>query len=254
MPNLKTLLISGAVALGAMTAQPGALLADVNNIVLVHGANIDGTTWRKVYDSLADDEYSVTVVQLPMTSVEDDIAAVRRIIGIQEGPMILVGHSYGGLVIGEAGDDPNVRGLVYVAAFQPDVGESTGALSASMPTGFTGDTIRIFEDGHYLVNEDAWLSFVANGLSDEEALFTARSQAASNLSIFAYESTTAAWNDKPSWSAIATDDGVIAPDLQRQMAERAGSTVVEIENGHMLPMTSPDEVADVIRQAASAVE
>ena len=182
------------------------------------------------------------------------MAAVRNVVDIQDGPVLLAGHSYGGLVIGEVGDDPDVKGLVYVAAFQPDVGETTGELSASVPSDFTSDTIRVFDDGHYLVNEDAWLSFVANGLPEAEALFSARSQASSNLSIFSYQSQTAAWNDKPSWAVIAAEDRTIAPELERQMAERAGSTVVEIDNGHMLPLTNPDEVAAVIRQAAEAVE
>lgn len=254
MTRLQTLLLSGTMALGALIIQSEAALAGVTNIVLVHGANIDGSTWHDVYDRLTAGNYKVTVVQLPLTSVEDDMAAVQRIIDIQDGPIILVGHSYGGLVVGEVGDDPDVRGLVYVAAFQPDVGESTGDLSASVPSNFTGETLRVFEDGHYLVNEDAWLDFVTNGLSDEDALFSARSQASSNLANFGYESKIAAWHDKPSWVALATLDRTIAPELQRQMSERAGSTVVEIENGHMLPMTNPDDVAAVIEQAAETVE
>lgn len=254
MTNLQTLLLSGTMAFGALTAQSGMALADVQNIILVHGANVDGTTWRDVYDRLTAEEYNVTVVQLPLTSVGEDIAAVQRSIDVQDGPMLLVGHSYGGLVISEAGAAPDVKGLVYVAAFQPDAGETTGALSASVPSEFTSDTLQIFEDGHYLVDQDAWISFVADGLSDEDALFSAKSQAASSIAIFEYEAQVAAWNEKPSWSAIATLDQIIAPDLQRQMSERAGSTVIEIENGHLLLMTNPDEVAELIRQAAEAVK
>lgn len=254
MRNLQTLLLSGTMALGALTAQSGAALAGVENVVLVHGANIDGTTWRDVYDRLTAEDYIVTVVQMPLTSVEDDIAAVQRIVDVQDGSILLVGHSYGGLIIGEVGLDPDVKGLVYVAAFQPDAGESTGALSASVPSEFTGDTLQVFEDGYYLVDQDAWISNVANGLSEKDALFSARSQAASSVAIFEFKAQMAAWNEKPSWSIIATLDRTIAPDLQRQMSERARSTIVEIENGHMLPMTSPDEVAQVIRQAAEVVE
>lgn len=168
--------------------------------------------------------------------------------------MLLVGHSYGGVVISEVGVNPDVKGLVYIAAFQPDVGESGGALLASIPTDFTSDKLTVFEDGHYLIDEDAFVSVVGNGLSDEDATFVARSQAASSTAILEYEAKSAAWKEKPSWSAIALLDRTIAPDLQRQMSERAGSTVIEIENGHMLPMTSPDEVAAVIRQAAEAVD
>lgn len=252
MNKLKTLLISGAMAV--LTTQSDAAFADVKNIVLVHGANVDGSTWRNVYDRLSAEGYKVTVVQMPLTSTEDDIAAVKRIVDIQDGPILLVGHSYGGVVISEVGVDPDVRGLVYVAAFLPDAGESGGGLLASEPTGFTPDKLTVFEDGHYLIHEAAFLSIVGNGLSDEDAIFIARSQAASNSAILEYKIQSAAWNEKPSWSVIATLDRTIAPDLQRQMSRRAGSTVEDIENGHMLPMTNPDQVADVIREAAEALD
>ncbi|WP_186387806.1 MULTISPECIES: alpha/beta hydrolase [unclassified Stappia] len=247
-------MLSCALTLGALTAQSGAALADVKNIVLVHGANVDGSTWRGVYNRLTAEDYKVTIAQMPLTSTEDDIAAVQRIVDSQDGPMLLVGHSYGGMVISEVGGDPNVKGLVYVAAFQPDAGESGVALMASVPTEFTPDKLRIFDDGHYLVDEDTFVAIVGNGLSRDDAIYVARSQAASNTAILNYQARVAAWNEKPSWSAIATLDRTIAPGLQRQMSERAGSTIVDIENGHMLPMTSPDEVADLIRQAARAVE
>lgn len=254
MNTLQTLLIYGAMAVGTATVHAGPAFADVNNIVLVHGANVDGSTWRPVYDRLTADGYKVTVAQMPLTSTEDDIAAVQRIVDIQDGPMLLVGHSYGGVVISEVGRDPDVRGLVYIAAFQPDAGESGGGLLASIPTDFTSEALTVFDDGHYLIHEAAFLSVVGNGLSEDDAIFVARSQAASSSAILEYRTKSAAWTEKPSWSVIATLDRTIAPDLQRQMSERAGSTVVEIVNGHMLPMTSPDEVADVIRQAAEAVE
>lgn len=252
--NLHSLLISSALALGVMSLTPDASRADVNNIVLVHGANVDGSTWRGVYDRLTADNYKVTVAQMPLTSTEDDIAAVRRIVDVQDGPVLLVGHSYGGVVISEVGLHPDVRGLVYVAAFQPDAGESGGSLLASIPGEFSSDMLTIFEDGHYLIHEDAFLSVVGNGLSNADAIFVARAQAASNSAILEYQTESPAWSEKPSWSVVATLDRTIAPDLQRQMAQRAGSTVFDIENGHMLPMTNPDEVADVIRQAADAVE
>lgn len=254
MTLLKTLFLSGTIALAAMTAQSGPVLADVTNIVLVHGANVDGSAWRDVYDRLTAENLAVTVVQMPLTSTEDDIAAVQRIVDIQDGPMLLVGHSYGGIVISEVGMDSDVRGLVYVAAFQPDVGESGGSLLASVPSEFTPDGLKVFDDGHYLIKENAFVSVVGNGLSKDDAIYVARSQAASNMAILEYEPQSAAWSAKPSWSLIATVDRTIAPSLQRQMAERAGSTLVEIENGHMLPMTNPDEVADVIRQAAEALD
>jgi pimeloyl-ACP methyl ester carboxylesterase len=233
---------------------PSAAFAEVKNIVLVHGANVDGTTWRDVYNRLTAEDYMVTVVQLPLTSVKDDVAAVERNLDVQDGPVLLVGHSYGGVVISEAGGDPDVKGLVYIAAFQPDAGESGSGLLASSSTNFTPEVLSVFGDGHYLVKEDAFVSLVGNGLSKEDAIFVARSQAMSNTAILAHEITAAAWQEKPSWSAIATEDRTIPPELQRQMAERAGSTMVEINNGHMLPMTSPNEVAALIRQAAESVE
>ena len=254
MTHLKALLLSGAMSLAALTAQTGQALGDVQNIVLVHGANVDGSTWRGVYDRLTAEGFTVTVAQMPLTSTDDDIAAVQRVIDVQDGPMILAGHSYGGVVVSEVGVDPDVRGLVYVAAFQPDVGESGGGLLASAPTEFTSDGLTVFDDGHYLIHEDTFIAVVGNGLSDEDAIYVARSQAASSTAILEHEAQSAAWNARPSWSIIATLDRTIAPDLQRQMAERAGSTIVEIENGHMLPMTSPEDVAAVIRQAAEAVE
>lgn len=254
MNTLQTLLMSGALAVGVVTVPLNAARADVTNIVLVHGANVDGSTWRDVYDRLTADDYRVSVVQMPLTSTEDDIAAVQRIVDFQDGPMLLVGHSYGGVVISEVGVDPDVRGLVYVAAFQPDAGESGGALLASAPGEFSTDMLTVFDDGHYLIGEDAFLSVVGNGLSEDDAIFVARSQAASHATILEHAAQAAAWNARPSWSVIATRDRTITPDLQRRMSQRAGSTVVEIENGHMLPMTNPDDVADVIRQAAAAVD
>lgn len=254
MTNFRTFFLSGSVAVGAMMALPGVAVADVQNIVLVHGGNVDGSTWREVYDRLIAEDFNVTISQMPMTSVEDDIAAVQRNLDAQDGPVLLVSHSYGGVIITEAGGDPDVKGLVYVASFQPDIGESANMLLASAPTEFTADNLRIFDDGHFLLGEDAFVALNGNGLSDEDARFVARSQPMTNSANLAHEVDAAAWSGKPSWAVIATEDRVIASDLQRRMAKRAGSTVVEIENGHMLPMTSPDEVAEVIAQAARAVE
>ncbi|WP_232830604.1 alpha/beta fold hydrolase [Oceanicella sp. SM1341] len=254
MSNLRTLFLAGSVVLGSMMALPGLAAAEVRNIVLVHGGNVDGSTWREVYDRLTAQDFNVTISQLPMTSVEDDVAAVRRNLDAQGGPVLLVSHSYGGVVITEAGSDPEVKGLVYVASFQPDIGESANMLLASEPTEFTPDKLEIFADGHFLVREDAFVALIGNGLSDEDARFVARSQPMANAANLAHEVDAAAWRGKPTWAVIATEDRVIASGLQRRMAERAGSTVVELGTGHMLPMASPDEVAEVIARAARAVE
>lgn len=254
MNKLSKFLMSGSVALSTLVGQSGVAFADVRNIVLVHGANVDGSTWRDVYDRLTAQNYTVSVAQLPLTSFEDDVAAVQRNLDTLDGPVLLVGHSYGGAVISEVGMNPDVKGLVYVAAFQPEAGESGGGLLASTSTEFTADKLRIFDDGHYLIDEATFLSLVGNGLSEQDAIYVARSQAMSHTGILAHKARAAAWTEKPSWSAIATLDRTISPELQRQMSERARSIVVEIENGHMLPMTNPDEVADVIRQAAEAVD
>jgi pimeloyl-ACP methyl ester carboxylesterase len=252
MKPIKLFLTSASLAMVAAGTLPGAAAAQVRNVVLVHGMNADGSTWRSVFDQLDGEGYEVTVVQLPLTSIEDDIAATRRIIDAQDGPVVLVGHSYGGMVISQAGTDPKVEALVYVAAFLPEIGESLAMLNASVPADLPQSAIRVFEDGTYLVEPEAWIADVANGLSEADARFSAMSQATSNTAIFGYEAEAAAWHDVPSWAAVATEDRTIAPELQRQMADRSGATVVEIDGGHMLPMSHPNEVAALIKDAAAA--
>jgi pimeloyl-ACP methyl ester carboxylesterase len=254
MINIRTLTLTVSLMLGGLIALPGMAIAEVQNIVLVHGGNVDGSTWRGVFDRLTAKGLKVTVTQLPMTSVEDDVAAVQRSLDVQDGPVLLVAHSYGGVVVTEAGIDPDVKGLVYVTAFQPDIGESGGDLLASATSNFTADKLTITDDGFLLVNDDALISLAGNGLSEADALFLARSQAWVNAGNLAHKVTSAAWQDKPSWMTVATEDLLISPKLQRRMAERAGSTIIEIKNGHMLPMTNPVEVAEVIAQAAKAVK
>lgn len=249
-PTSRLLTVAGLAV--ALDLHPGQAAAD--DIVLVHGLNSDGGVWRAVFDRLTADGHDVVVAQLPLTSVEDDVAAVRRAVQAQAGPVVLVGHSYGGMVISQAGTDPKVQALVYVAAFQPEVGESLAQLNASVPAKLPPDAVQVFEDGFYLVEPEAWIRDVATGLPEADARFTAMSQAASNTAIFAYEAEAAAWHDTPTWAAIATADRAVAPELQRRMAERAGATIVEIEGGHLLPMSHPDGVAGLIEEAASAVQ
>ena len=247
---------SRAIALVVCLVLPAvpATASSGRNIVLVHGMNMDGSAWRAVSDRLGADGHRVTVVQLPLTSVADDVAATRRALELQDGPVVLAGHSYGGMVISQAGTDPDVRALVYVAAFQPERGESLGSLNASAPAAMPADAVRVFDDGYYLVAPDAWVADVATGLPEADARFSALSQAASNTSIFGYEAEAAAWRDVPVWSAIATGDRAVSPELQRRMSARSGATVVEIDAGHLLPMTNPDEVAALIEAAAAAID
>lgn len=248
MTTTKPHLTAASLALTALGILP--TIAAANDIVLVHGMNMDGSAWRTVSDRLTADGHHVAVAQMPLTSIEDDIAAVRRALATQDGPVVLVGHSYGGMVISQAGTDPKVEALVYIAAFQPDIGESLAVLNASTPAELPPEAVQVFDDGFYLVEPEAWIRDVATGLPEADARFTAMSQAASNTAIFAYEAEAAAWRDIPAWAAIATADRTIAPELLRRMAERSGATVVEIEGGHLLPMSHPDEVAALIEEAA----
>ena len=254
MPLLKTIPLAAAAALALGAALPGAASAEVRDIVLVHGMNMDGGVWRAVYDRLVADDYNVTVAQLPLTSIGDDLAAARRTLDMQDGPVVLVGHSYGGMVVSQVGTDPKVAALVYVAAFQPELGESLASLNAAMPAALPADAIEMFADGHYLVAPEAWIVDVATGLPDTDARFTAMSQTASNAAIFGYEAEAAAWRDKPVWSAVAAQDRTVSPDLQRMMSTRSGATTVEIDGGHLLPMTHPDEIAALIEAAAKEVD
>ncbi|AWF82696.1 alpha/beta hydrolase [Microbulbifer sp. A4B17] len=224
------------------------------NVVLVHGLNMDGSAWHKVHKRLTSKGYDVTVVQMPMTSIQEDVAAVNRVIDMQDGPVTLVGHSYGGMVISQAGMSPKVQALVYIAAFQPEVGESLGYLNTSMPAELPQEAIRVSKDGYYVVARDAWITYVANGLTKSEAVYTADFQSPANTSIFSYQAELAAWKHKPHWSLIANDDLTITPELQRMMSKRSKAKTSIVEGGHLLPISHSEEVAAVIESAASFVE
>jgi pimeloyl-ACP methyl ester carboxylesterase len=254
MIDPRKLLFVGALGLAAFTLPSSLALAEARNIVLVHGMNIGGWVWRGVYDRLVADNYTVTVAQMPLTSFEADLAAVERVLELQQGPVVLVGHSYAGFILGEAGMDPDVQALVYVAGFQPDIGESQMSLTSAVPSELATESLLLFDDGHYLVDAEAWVRDVANGLNETDAWFTARSQIASNSATFQHQATAAAWKEKPTWTAIATLDRTIAPELQRQMSKRSGGRIVEIKGGHMIPMTNPDEIVSLIKQAAESVD
>ncbi len=224
----------------------------VRNVVLVHGAFADGSGWRGVYDELTGRGYRVTIVQNPLTSLEDDVNATRRVLARQEGPTILVGHSYGGSVITEAGVDPNVAGLVYVSAFAPDVGESTGDQLAEIPPP-PEFVIEPGPDGFGFINLEKFRDGFAADVSEADAAFLRDSQVPINMANFATPVTQAAWRTRPSWAVVATQDRAIDPRLLRQMAERINAQIVEVEASHVPFITRHREVADVIDQAARSV-
>ncbi|WP_440409126.1 alpha/beta fold hydrolase [Neorhizobium petrolearium] len=242
---IATLALAFATSVIAFTAQA----ADVKNIVIVHGALADGSGWRKTTEILEKRGFNVTIVQEPITSLADDIAMTNRILDLQDGPTLLVGHSCGGMVISEAGHNPNVAGLVYVAAFQPEKGESLIGLASSRPAG--GMNIRETKDGKYLyIDPAAFANDFAADLPKDEAAFLAKSQVFASKEAFSAKVGEPAWKTKKSWSIVATEDRSINPDLERDMAQRAGSDVTEIKGSHALFASQPEKVADVIEKAA----
>lgn len=248
-------LIACAPAQQTATEQPAAepipATQTVRNVVLVHGAFADGAGWRGVYDDLTARGYRVTIVQNPLTSLADDVAATQRILARQEGPSILVGHSYGGVVITEAGDDPRVAGLVYVSAISPDVGESTAQVLSAVPPPpeFVVDPQA---DGFGFSNMESFKAGFAGDLSDADAAFLRDSQVPIALSTLGTPLTHAAWRNKPSWAVVATQDHAIAPQLLRQMAERIGAQVTDVDGSHVSYISQPRAIADVIDRAARA--
>lgn len=221
----------------------------VRNIVLVHGAFADGSGWRGVYDELVRRGYRVSIVQNPLTSLADDVAATKRVLARQDGPTILVGHSYGGTVITEAGIDPKVAGLVYVAALAPDVGESTGDQFASIPAP-PSFVIEPQADGFGFVNLEKFKQGFAGDASDADAAFLRDSQVPIAMSVFATKVSHAAWRTKPSWAVVATQDSAIDPKLLRHTAKRIGAITHEVEGSHVVFLTRPKAVADIIDRAA----
>ena len=219
--------------------------------MLVHGAFADGSGWRGVYDDLTARGYRVSVVQNPLTSFEADVASTRRVLARQDGPTILVGHSYGGAVITETGVDPNVVGLVYVAAFAPDVGESLSTLLTQFPP--PGLVTDATPDGFGFVEYASFKDGFAGDTTDADAAFMRDSQNPIALASFATPVTQAAWRSKPNWAVIATQDRAIDPRLLRQMAERSGAQSVDVEASHVPYVTQPRAVADLIDQAARSV-
>lgn len=251
--RIKTALLVAALL---ATATPVAAMAEpVRNIVLVHGAWVDGSGWRPVYDILNAQGFRVTLVQEPLTGFADDVAATRRVLAQLDGPAILVGHSYGGSVITEAGTDPHVAGLVYVAAHAPDIGEDEAALGRKQPSAVQkvdGAVVKT-SDGYTYLRRDLFHRYFAADLGADQAGFEAQSQIETAASVFSTPLTRAAWRTKPSWGIVAADDQIINPDLERFYYARAGSHVTVLQGAsHSVYESRPQDVAAVIAQAARA--
>ena len=238
----------GATLLCLAASAPAA--EPVKNIVLVHGAFVDGSGWRPVYDILTRDGYTVSVVQQPLTGLADDVAAIKRILARQNGPTILVGHSYGGAIITEAGTDPEVAALVYIAAHAPDAGETESENAKRFPAAGR-DAIKTTPDGYAYLDPARFHADFAADLSTGEAAFEASAQMFTAASAFTTPITDPAWKRKPSWYMVAKADRIISPDLERMYAARAHSHVVEIDGAsHSVYRSHPKEVAALIEEAA----
>jgi pimeloyl-ACP methyl ester carboxylesterase len=224
------------------------------NVVLVHGGFVDGSGWEGVYKILTKDGYTVSVVQNPTISLADDAAATKRIVAVQNGPVVLVGHSYGGVVITEAGNDPKVAGLVYITAFAPDKGESVSTLIKDPPPGAPVPPILPPQDGYLFLDKTKFPASFAGDVDNERAAFMADSQVPWGLDALNGTISKPAWKTKPSWYLIATDDKMIPPEAQRFMAKRAGSTVVEVAGSHAVYVSQPNAVAALIEKAAREVK
>ena len=232
---------------------PTAPDSDAMNIVLIHGAFADGSGWEGVYRSLRKEGFSVSVVQNPTISLADDVQATRRVLAAQNGPVILVGHSYGGKVITEAGNDPKVVGLVYIAGWVPDKGESVSSLIDDLiKKGPPGPVPPILppQDGFLLLDKAKFPASFAGDVDPERAAFMADSQVPWGLAAVSETISEPAWKSKPSWYLLATEDRMIPPAAQRFMAKRAGATVVEVAGSHAVFVSQPAVVANLIVQAA----
>jgi len=255
--DVRTRIIYGVLAImtmmfsigGDLMAQTNASTA-VKNIVLVHGGFVDGSGWQGVYKALKKNGYNVTVVQNSTTSLADDVATTKRAIATQDGPVILVGHSYGGAVITEAGNDQRVVGLVYIAAFAPDRGESVSALIKNSPPGAPVPPILQPVDGYLMLDKAKFPASFAGDVSPEEAAFMADSQVPWSMNALGGAVTEPAWKAKPSWYLLTTEDRMIPPDAQRQMSKRAGARVVEVKGSHAVYVSQPQAVAHIIEAAA----
>lgn len=253
--NLKTLAVATVAAMSlASTADAATQKTSeaTKNIVLVHGGFVDGSGWQKVHNILKKHGYNVTIVQNPTTSLADDVAFTKRAIAQQDGSVVLVGHSYGGVVISEAGTDPKVQSLVYIAAFAPDQGESVQTLIANPAPDAPVPPILPPQDGFLFLDRAKFAAAFAGDVPVEEANFMADSQVPWGVQALSGAVTVPAWKSKPSWYLVSTQDHMIPPPAQRTMAQRAGATVVEVAGSHAIYVSKPEAVAKIIEQAAHA--
>jgi pimeloyl-ACP methyl ester carboxylesterase len=230
-----------------------ATTTGVKNVLLIHGGFVDGSGWQGVYELLKKDGYHVSIVQNPTISLADDVAVTKRMLAAQDGPAILVGHSYGGVVITEAGTDPKVAGLVYIAAFAPDKGESVSSLIQNPPPGAPVPPILPPQDGYLFLDRAQFAASFAADVSAAAAAFMADSQVPWGLDALNGAVTEPAWKSRSSWYLVAKDDKMIPPDAQRAMSKRAGATVVEVPGSHAVYVSQPQAVAVLIAKAASSV-
>jgi pimeloyl-ACP methyl ester carboxylesterase len=244
-------LASGVSTVFLMGTALPAMAAPIINIVLVHGAFVGGSGWRPVYDILTKDGYRVTLVQEPLTSFAEDVAATKRILALQDGPVVLVGHSYGGAIITEAGNDVHVAGLVYIAAHALDTGETEVGNGKKMPNFTPADAIVKTPDGYLFLKPSDYPADFAADLPRKQAEFEAHAQMPTSAQVFTAQISSPAWRVKPSWYMVAKADKIINPDLERMYASRAKSHTVEIEGAsHSVYESHPKEVAALIEQAA----
>jgi pimeloyl-ACP methyl ester carboxylesterase len=225
----------------------------LNSIVLVHGGFVDGSGWEQVYNMMKNDGYAVSVVQNPTSSLADDVAATKRVVAGETNPVILVGHSYGGVVITEAGNDPKVAGLLYIAAFAPDRGESVASLIKNPAPGAPMPPILPPLDGYLLLDRSKFAASFAADLPKEKADFMANSQLPWGVAALEGAVTQAAWRSKPSWYLVTTDDKMIPPEAQRAMSRRAGAAVTEVRGSHAVYVSKPEAVVALIKKAAKGV-
>ncbi len=254
--KLKSLLAKTLTTAAVATLLVGTAMASpaerINNVVLVHGGFVDGGGWEPVYKLLKAKGYNVSIVQNSTHSLTDDVAMTKAMIDAQDGPVVLVGHSYGGVVVSEAGNDPKVTRLVYIAAFQLDAGESIKKMFDNAPPGGPVPPILPPANGYLMLDKSKFAASFAGDVKPERAAFLANAQVPWGMDAFTGEVTTASWHSKPSWYLLTQDDKMIPPDLQHFMSKRGGATVVETHGSHAIYESKPAAVAGIIEKAATS--